>query len=340
MSVPLSSNSSTRIEWLAILQGFSMLLVLLGHVVLTNNYEDPEFPIVAAMERIVYTFHMPLFIFISGWLFYRTCIGRGLSYSSMASKKLTRLGIPFLFFTVFTLIVKLLFASKVKRAVDMDELINTFVFFSSNPLEEMWFVFVLISLMMLYPIYRWLLKNYAVLWGLGAALVVFFVLPTDIREYRLSLFARMLPFFIAGIACCRYAIVEKYASKWYVGVVSLVLFILSNSMQMFTPFVHSKILTIFNASTGIVLSVYLCALLSRFTPGLFGSFREYTFQIFLLGIFFQMAIRYLYGAYGQVVSFAYPLLFIVSMLTAVYVPVGIARLVKRLPAKFRLPFGL
>ena len=72
-----------KIEWLSILQGFSMLLVVIGHVSLTNVPRDPTTPVATCIERVIYSFHMPLFIFISGWLFYYTCLRKKKGYSNV-----------------------------------------------------------------------------------------------------------------------------------------------------------------------------------------------------------------------------------------------------------------
>lgn len=61
-----------KITWLQILQGWSMLLVVIGHVTLTGIFENPQTPVSATIERVIYSFHMPLFMFISGFLFYFT----------------------------------------------------------------------------------------------------------------------------------------------------------------------------------------------------------------------------------------------------------------------------
>ena len=95
-----------KIEWLAVLQGFSMLLVVVGHVMLTNVSDDPTTPVATKIQQVVYSFHMPLFIFISGWLFYYTCIRKGKSYGEVAKAKLKRLGIPFLAFTLMATAVE------------------------------------------------------------------------------------------------------------------------------------------------------------------------------------------------------------------------------------------
>ena len=59
-----------KIEWISILQGWSMLLVIIGHITLTNQFKDPAFPFSAFLEKIIYSFHMPLFMLVSGYLFH------------------------------------------------------------------------------------------------------------------------------------------------------------------------------------------------------------------------------------------------------------------------------
>lgn len=148
-----------KIEWLAVLQGFSMLLVVIGHVMLTNVANDPTTPITTKIQSVIYSFHMPLFIFISGWLFYFTCICKEKSYKDVVIAKLKRLGIPFMAFTFMATILKSAFPSLMHRPVTIQELVDTFIMFRSNPLREMWFVIVLFELMLMYPVYRLLVKS-------------------------------------------------------------------------------------------------------------------------------------------------------------------------------------
>ena len=74
-----------KITWLQILQGWSMLLVVIGHVTLTGIFENPQTPVSATIERVIYSFHMPLFMFISGFLFYFTKISRDLAYKEVVT---------------------------------------------------------------------------------------------------------------------------------------------------------------------------------------------------------------------------------------------------------------
>lgn len=86
-----------------------------------------------------------------------------------------------------------------------------------------------------------------------------------------------------------------------------------------------------NIFVGIFFSLTLCMFLSRHLPGLFGSFREYTFQIFLMGIFFQIAIRFIYAKLG--IACLYWPLYIVSILLALYMPVLISKAIRKTGSK-------
>lgn len=72
----MNVGKEAKIYWISILQGWSMLLVVIGHVTLTNIFENPATPVSTEVERIIYGFHMPLFMFISGGLFYYTKSGK------------------------------------------------------------------------------------------------------------------------------------------------------------------------------------------------------------------------------------------------------------------------
>lgn len=92
--------------------------------------------------------------------------------------------------------------------------------------------------------------------------------------------------------------------------------------------------------TGIIFSVSLCLNLTPIVSGLFSSFRDYTFQIFLLGIFPQIAIRILYSKIPQN-ELSYWSLYIISILLGIYLPVFIAKIVEKIPNKLiRRCFGL
>ena len=323
-----------KIDWLAVLQGFSMLLVVIGHISLTNVPGDPSTPIATGIETAIYTFHMPLFIFISGWLFFYTCIRKEKSYKDVLVSKLNRLAIPFLAFTLVTTLLKISFPQLMHRVVDVEEIINTFVLFSSNPLGEMWFLVVLFELMLLYPLYKFVLKSkeMAVI-ALLIGVLLNKIAPTNLLYFQIYRVCYMLPFFIAGMMCCKFEW-QKYLNNIGVLVSFAVLFVACNVFDLLPP-----TLEIVKVSVGISFSLSLCIMLSKPLPWLFNSFRDYTFQIFLMGIFFQMAIRWIYVRMGNDSLFI-PM-WLLSILVGVYVPTLIAITIKKLTPKYIcMCFGL
>ena len=322
-----------KIEWLAVLQGFSMLLVVIGHVSLTNQPGDPSTPIASGIEWVIYSFHMPLFISISGWLFYYTCLGRDKHYKDVLASKAKRLLIPFFVFTIVTMLLKAAFPELMHRVVDAQELIDTFVFFRSNPLGEMWFIIVLFELMLLYPLYKFMTKNKvtAVLGLIIAILLNTFTLP--LSYFNLQRVAYMLPFFVAGILCSKY--------EWQIILGNVWAFLLAGCLFLVCN-VYSLIpnkFEIITVTAGIAFSISLCINVAKILPNLFSSYRDYTFQIFLMGIFFQMAIRWIYVKNDNEMLFI-PM-WILSVLVGVYTPTFIAKLVKKYaPNALKMCFGL
>ena len=73
---------------------------------------------------------------------------------------------------------------------------------------------------------------------------------------------------------------------------------------------------IFLTFTGIAFSVALCLLLSHYWTRLFSSFRDYTFLIFLMGLFFQKGIRFLYAKLDN--ELLYWPLYVLSILLALH----------------------
>ena len=322
-----------RIEWLAVLQGFSMLLVVIGHVTLTNKINDPTTPIATEIQRVIYTFHMPLFVFISGWLFYYTCIRKKKSYRDMLMSKAKRLLAPFFLFTIVTMVLKIAFPQFMHRAVDTKEIIDTFIWLRSNPLKEMWFIIVLFELMLLYPIYKLITKN-ATSAVVGLLCFVFLnIIAPPISYFYLGKVAYMSPFFMGGILCCRFGW-QKYIGKYWFFIIIAMMFVVCNMLRLLPKAMNAE-----TAMVGTLFSMSVCLILGRYLPQLFSSFRDYTFQIFLIGIFFQMAIRWIYARIDNELLFV-PM-WLLSVVIGVYVPVFIAKMIQKYaPSGVKICIGL
>lgn len=136
--------NNPRIKWLDIAKGIGIILVVFGHVVtngITSNLIDKE-STASLLTNTIYLFHMPLFFFISGYLFklkdefvffdnYRNCL-----------KKILSLFVPYTVFSFIYFGFKYVFSnsSAVNNPVGFDLLINSW----KNPIGEYWFLYSLI----------------------------------------------------------------------------------------------------------------------------------------------------------------------------------------------------
>ena len=330
----MQNQQKTKIEWLSILQGWSMLLVVIGHVVLTDNMFDDKYPMSSYLYQVIYSFHMALFIFISGWLLYYTSIAKNKSFKTVIKSKVKRLLIPFYVFTIFTILIKLLLAQYVKRPVDVNEIIETFILYSSNPLKEIWLIVIIIIMNLRYHLYLYMIKTvYREIFMLVLGVLLFLFSPNNIHVFFFHKFIYLYFFFILGIITAHHRIIEKINLS-VIGGFSLCLFIAFNVLNT----ADVGWLGLINRLTGILFSTCLCLFLSRRLPSLFSSFRDYTFQIYLVGMFPQMALRVWF--LNSDLDNMYGVLFFTSIAIGIYIPVFISRILKKYPTVLNPCLGL
>ena len=86
----------TYYKWIDVAKGIGILCVVAGHAITFLNHENTTF-IVSTIRNLIYSFHMPLFFFLSGFL---------LNYSpgplQFIRKKIKRLVIPYFFTYIVT----------------------------------------------------------------------------------------------------------------------------------------------------------------------------------------------------------------------------------------------
>lgn len=313
------SKGNNSISWISVCQGWAIALVVLGH----GGIYSTSFPVAFSVRQIIYGFHMPLFFFLSGFLLYYSRIGRGVSFSSVFVEKVKRLYVPFLFFTLVYVLFKLILGTLAAHPFHFSErfFIDTFVLYRSNPNFEMWFLVALFVIMLLYPLYRWIDSHpfYEGTFLLMSCLLS--LLPAEVSVFQLSNVFWGLPFFYFGILACKYDLFVRLTGvRWLF--VSVLLFAGLNIFSAVLP----RLLVAFG---GIVCSVLASMYVSRYWPALFSSFRNYSYQIFLLAVFPQLVVFTAYGHYVPMSVPGYCLFYFASFFLGLYVPVAVASLVKK-----------
>lgn len=317
-----------RITWLLILQGWAMLWVVIGHARLP--IKETEMPNLHWLDafgkevadicvRFAYSFHMPLFIMISGYLFYLTRVAKNWKFIPMIKEKWVRLGIPYIFFIIIGILVKLIY--KDGRPLDLSfmGLIRNFTHPFTGALQEMWFVASIILYFILFPLYNIIMRNTiatAIVWMIGC---VMFFIPEQNVTYFLSInkSIHFFVFFFTGLIIAKWKF-EKYISNQTGLLISLVVFTVATWLRI-------PLLLQFS---GCAFFWGIATLVDRkLTNNIFSSFRDYTYQIFLVSLFAQMLVKVLYSRFHFPGS--YLIWWTICILLGVYVPVIVCKFIER-----------
>ncbi len=108
MNIKENIDSKERIIWLDYAKAIGIFCVVLGHI--TGNYE---------LKSFIYSFHIPLFFFISGVFF---SPNRYLNYKSFFNKRFRQLLIPYFFFNLITYLFWLFIGRKVGNDIYVNPL--------------------------------------------------------------------------------------------------------------------------------------------------------------------------------------------------------------------------
>lgn len=329
-----------KISWLLILQGWAMLWVVIGHSPLRMDDSMPQFAKI--LYNIAYAFHMPLFIFIAGYLFFHTRVSirilsstenyKRWTYKEIIIDKLKRLGIPFVVFTIIAMIMKDLFPSDMARpaSLSIHEFIHAIIYPREGPLLEMWFVSVLMWMFILIPIWEYCLKTNVLT---AIMVIMLLIIHLSIDYLPLNTFlslrdtARFAVYFFIGMIAGKYGFETHYQTYKFQIIAFASLLLIGCSI------IHFKFGV---AISCILLSIVLAFALDKYYPKAFSSFRNYTYQIFLISIFVQIFIKMIYKRTSLMgIGLTYPILtytifYLACLLFGLYIPVFISRIVEKI----------
>lgn len=146
-----STNPKKFIKFIAYLQVIGIVLVVLGHSFHLYNGGNTESTL---LWRLLHSFRMPLFIFVSGYLMAYTTWqrpDRDISAYSYIKLKAKRLLIPFVFLTLITFAPRCLLSAAADEPMTLSwgNLLKAFFYSDAMPVPFFWFIhasFILLSI--------------------------------------------------------------------------------------------------------------------------------------------------------------------------------------------------
>jgi fucose 4-O-acetylase-like acetyltransferase len=290
--LPKSRISETykknEIEWILIAKGIGTILVVVGH------FWPADSPVYwNEARRIIYTFHMPLFFFLSGWLYQ---YGK-YSYRDLISAKMQRLLFPFATIAILFFIIKFIagMVFDLENPVNYESIYTIIIDPFKSYVPPLWYLH---SLFMIFAVYA-LLRRYSsdvFLLLLFIGLNIF--LDTDVALYGKTL--HNIPFFITGIILRNN---ELTLGRWLSGSVFAISVILAFFIiscyylkDYFTSYISWEYPIVFIAG---VCGALLTIIVSRKTEifgkssicALLRSIGLYSMSIYLFHTLFESATR-------------------------------------------------
>ena len=325
-----------KIEWLSVLRGLTILLVVMFHIQLIDMSTGQNHQFCEDMSFCFTPFRMPLFIFTSGGLLYVSRIEKEWSVRNLYIDKFRRIMVPFFFFVCVYYFVKMTVNQYVKTSVDFSlcDFLTSFFIFENHPSAPLWFLATLMTLMLLYPLFCLLCRKvvYSMIFLLFS-IIIYYIDFTEFVNYNyffLFKLNRFLVFFFFGIFFFRFKL-YKYLDNWYVSILSLIVYV--------TLFIYERGLAC--SMVGIILMISICLKIAKYFPRLFSSYREYIYQIYLLSIPFQAFVELILWKKLFYNEQYFYLFYVLNLLIGLYVPVIISKTVEKTNNRYlKMCFGL
>lgn len=214
-------------------------------------------------------------------------------------------------------VVKMAFPSEMSRhtGLSFSEFAHAYLYPYDNPLRELWFIVTLFWFFTLTPFWHYAIRNSYTKWG---CLVLLGCLHFMNIEIDILCIGRVLSFaiwFYLGIIISKEEWTEKIVSKWPVLtlLVGVVVYIVGKYSISFVTTIG-----------GIIFSFGFALLADKYLPKIFSSFRNYTYQIFLIGIFAQILVKIVY----RHINTPYLLTYLLCIIVGLYVPVLVSKIIE------------
>ncbi|MDE6390359.1 MAG: acyltransferase [Duncaniella sp.] len=308
----------------AYLQIIGIILVVLGHSM--HEYPDGDMGRSTLLYRMFYSFRMPLFMFVSGFLMYYTAKqthnGKVATFSEFTRRKVERLLLPFIVLTLIVFVPRGLMSGMADDVVELsiDSFWKAFVYSEHIPIPYFWFLQAsFILLVFNYIVITLGEKAHINSVILFASIILLFLflqfLPVDFGSaFSLNQVVRLGVYFVLGCTYARFIRTVDNVVPW----TSIPFFLGSVALWAVLFFLTEKTGWIALCSlTGITMCISLSKIMEardiRFIDHLIGA----NYMIFLLSWFCNVASQQILHHFTEFPWWVYSTL---SLVSGVYVP--------------------
>jgi len=319
-----------RDVWVDYAKAIGIILVVYGHVARGLHSAGMSIPIelYELADSIVYSFHMPLFFFLSGLFFYNSLQKR--DGISLINSKLDTIIYPYIIWSIMQGLIEVFLSDYTNGNVAYSEVFSLLW----SPRAQFWFLYVLfICFCIAIIIFSIKSKKMAIFAFLLSVLI--YIYPSVLPNSQVfQLIAYNFVYFTFGIIFSLYFSADRLSKAFFVYL-SVFGFILSQFVFHFIlglNFTDKGIESLLLAVISILFIVSLSSRLALKPNKLFIFIGTSSMAIYLMHILTGSGVRVVLEAFMGVDSFVYHL--IVGVVVGVFLPLLALIIIKKLRIKY------
>ena len=246
-----------RIIQLDVAKAICIILVVIGHYIPSNS---PSWYIM--VHDIIYTFHMPLFMFASGYIYIAT--KKEISYGAFIKKKLKRLMIPYFTTSIIIISIKILTQGNLYVENPVTSISYIKMFYEPEAGFFLWFIWALWWMFVIIPLIKTPKQHYIFFLFCLIITLIPFTLP---KEFCLEECKKMFVFFMFGILSFENKYLKRFITQikpMQTMIISL-LFIIAETIFFIFPYhILSKAISFFLPYLGILFIIEVSKLINQY----------------------------------------------------------------------------
>lgn len=323
---------SNRDNWVDCAKGIGIILVVYGHVARGLVKAGIEVPIVFydLTDSIVYSFHMPLFFFLSGLFFYQSFSKRGCQ--KLIFSKIDTIFYPFLLWSIIQGSTEVLLSHYTNGNLPLYKVFTLLW----APRAQFWFLYALFVIFVFSAIiYSYSAKKYSICIFIAAAFT--YIIYDFLPELRIIAFiAKNLVFFCFGIIFTQYFNI-KYFSNKTTFIISFLSFIIGQwyfHKYLSLRYTDISIASLSIALLSIIFIVSISSLLAKNSSRIISYIGASSMSIFLMHVLAGSGTRVILNKVFHIESFTIHVL--VGCIVGITAPVLVLIIIE----KFKIPYIL
>lgn len=318
------TKSHSRLYYITFLQVIGPILVIVGHMLNGMPYNA----VMQSIKDFIYVFHMPLFFFISGYLFSYKKGLENKKYGEFVRGKALRLLLPYFVFNILFFIPKI-FASGF--IVDQVELSFNYILYilitpRMNVLGHLWFLFALFLIYAIAPIWNFIIKkDKKIIWII--VLIIFILLnlfPFNTDVLAIKDLCKDTLFFVLGMLIAKLGKekLESICTKrnfifaFIVYVITFILWIVFNN----------NITNMLLCTTDIIM-LLIIPIVFKISNKVFDELGSYSFSIYIMHWPVMLVLRIIFY---QLLNINPILVSIIMIIGGYFIPLLIIKVWKKI----------